>query len=107
MRLIGKLTKSGLKQRKKEGSDQCIRKTKKVLRVKSEREVVVAFAKEKPNAFVGKKTKKKNSTDSSKHAYKVLRRLLEGNYAGKDKTAGCVFHQVAVKYSSISLTTRY
>ena len=37
----------------------------------------------------------------------VLRRLLEGNYAGKDKTAGCVFHQVAVKYSSISLTTRY
>lgn len=80
---------------------------KESLRVKSEREVVVAFTTEKPNAFVGKKKKKQtNSTDSSKHAYTVLRRLLEGNYAGKDKTAGCVFHQVAVKYSSISLTTR-
>ena len=56
--MIGKLTKSGLKQRKKEGSDHVSGKKKKVLRVKTEREVVVAFAKEKPNAFVGEKKNK-------------------------------------------------
>ena len=50
---------------------------KESLRVKGEREVVVAFAKEKPNAFVGKKKKKKQTVQT---VVNTRTRFCEGSW---------------------------